>query len=126
MGLLEGDTEVLSGLEENELHEGANMNLFQELQNGKFSIKQNEVTVGLQNGRRNTQVLDVLLIPVVIPIIFPQHDFQVCYLDHDDLPQVGHKVGSHQHMKLFTRVSLRTSNHILLCRLPLCTSLVLL
>lgn len=70
MGLLEGDAEVPSGLKENELDEGADMSLVQELQNGKLSIKQDEVRVGLQNGSRNTQILDVLLILVVI-LIFP-------------------------------------------------------
>lgn len=44
MGLLEGEAEVLSGLKENELDESADMSLVQELQNGKFSIKQDEVT----------------------------------------------------------------------------------
>lgn len=46
------------------------------------------------------QALDGLLIPVVIPVEFPQDDFEVCCLDHGDLPQVRYTVGSHHHSTL--------------------------
>lgn len=43
------------------------------------------------------QALDAFLFPVIIPVEFPQDDFEVSCLDHGDPPQVGDAVGSHHH-----------------------------
>lgn len=47
--------------------------------------------------RSHPQALDGLLIPVIVPVELPQDDSEVRCLDHGDLPQVSHTVGSHHH-----------------------------
>lgn len=57
-----------------------------------------EPTPGFQvTALSHPQTLDGLLISVIIPVEFPQDNFEVCRLDHGDLSQVSHTVGSHHY-----------------------------
>lgn len=46
------------------------------------------------------KVLDGLFIPIIIPVEFPQDDFEICCLDEGDLPQVSNTVGGNYHSAL--------------------------